>query len=454
MVRGEYKMKIIVYIMLVMLSCNFPVFAITPNLSGLQSRVEKNVKAKTSATLNTVLDMEEANAYQRAQIEKLVTTLVKEVKPTNFKNNAEIVFYLNEKLPNFGDSDSVLLKNAFPTSEGEKPKENLDCDSRAILVKSILELMGYPFGKVWLATLPDHAVLTDGKQYYDLISGRIEVYANAELPLIHRIDTENQYKSLITANLATQARVDAGGGLLMQRANPEKVNEAIRLFKKAVELDSSNLNALMNLVRQIKWKEDISGYQKQIVEVMTLNYLVNTSQNPKVTDEAILNVMRLSPKVREEMMDLSFVDNKNVALWAVELLVKVGENPGGWFSFVAAKINFEQGNYEAMRKNLDVAYSLLGKEDHMRKQFEIAQLGREMELLKRIITGEIPATDNEKLKQLVQESKVMQMILNGDQIPMMYMDLGDFMARWKGCRSFMNRVSNEAFSNKLEDFCE
>lgn len=434
-----------------LLFANMLAVAAPANVSRLGENIEARLAVKTSPTLQVVLDLEEANAYQRAQIEGLLSRLVAEVKGKRFNKLADVVFYLNSRLPNTGSEDSMLLKNAFAERRGEKPKENLDCDSRAILVKSVLEILGYPYGKVWLATLPNHAVLTDGRNYYDLISRQMEYYEGDDLALLHQITTDKQFKSLILANLATYHNSQAGS--IFGRVDREKKRTAKNLFKKAVSLDPTNINALKNLLSFLKYDENDAKYKKQIVEVMVYNYLRNTGQAPQVTDAAVARVAKACRSVEEELIVLTQGDGKN-ALWAVRVLLQAGINPGGWFSLEMAKKSFMSGNYEAMQAHLNKAYALKGKNDYLQKAQLISLLGREMESLSQITQGRIAPEDTPALKRLAERSQVAAMVFLGYSISFDFLEIGDAFAKWKGCRAFMRGVNAADFPDMQNDFCK
>lgn len=138
------------------------------NVASLERNIEKNVhKKRISSVLSMILEVEEPTEYQREEMIKLEHALYQAAKDETFQNFSQLAKFLDEHMP-ASEYDTILIKDAFPTKPGAKPKGSLDCDGRTLFTLGVLERLRKPF-KVYAVSQVDHMLLSDGKLFYDLL---------------------------------------------------------------------------------------------------------------------------------------------------------------------------------------------------------------------------------------------------------------------------------------------
>lgn len=138
------------------------------NVASLERNIEKNVHEKRiSSVLSMILEVEGPTEYQREEMIKLEHALYQAAKDETFQNFSQLAKFLDEHMP-AAEYDTILIKDAFPTKPGAKPKGSLDCDGRTLFTLGVLERLRKPF-KVYAVSQVDHMLLSDGKLFYDLL---------------------------------------------------------------------------------------------------------------------------------------------------------------------------------------------------------------------------------------------------------------------------------------------
>ncbi len=265
------------------------------SIVNLKNEIRNNIKDKQfkSKTLNMVIELEEPTEYQKNQIYNLFNNLCANAKKSNITDIGGLIAFINSQIP--GDpedtKDYTLFKYAFPESKGQAPKGSFDCDSRSLLVLSVLEALGKS-QNIKLVDLTGHVILTDikTKKYFDLTLKDINVVPDQDKLLLSNILFKNDdLKSLLLTNIATDyASKGAGNVVLNKEGDKETLQKAQKLLEEAITLNPRNIAAINNAKYVLSVMPQEKVYDEEGYRDYTAGY------DEMKQKEAIYNVLTLS----------------------------------------------------------------------------------------------------------------------------------------------------------------
>jgi tetratricopeptide (TPR) repeat protein len=195
---------------------------------------------------------EKPTEYQAQQIVELHDKISKLARSQEFKSTAELIAFINVELDsNFSSQESyVKLKDIFPEEKGLESKANFDCDSRAIMVSSILQNMNYTNKDVVMCEMEGHMVLylKNENLYFETTTNKVIELSKEEKAQLNPIVTPEKYFGHLISNQATALALEVESNFFSGRIDKDKREQAIQKFKQAIELDSGNISAKLNLI--------------------------------------------------------------------------------------------------------------------------------------------------------------------------------------------------------------
>lgn len=467
---------------------------------NLSSRVKQKVGSR-SKTLEMVFSIEEPTQYQKDQIRAAVEQAVQAAKKQKFTDLASLIYFLNRQFTQ-EDGDSTLLKMAFPEKEGAKPAGFLDCDSRALLVLAGLEQLGYPFGRVWpvsvplYAIVPNHVVLSDGKDLYDLLTNDSFVLSkDNNLINVQDLDTPRKIESLLLTNK---------GSFFGVQGDREK---AASYYTRALKAYPDNLTALLNLFRVGQGLTKLKAGDR-VMRVYAANYWRLQGRSgvtaDKLSRKDLIQAVKGNHLVAQGAV--SFVDScaetapreylDMVVYWGA-LLTETEHNPMGLYGFKTGIMLFKLGRFKEMVKAFDESAKRLAKDAGLPAEnvtardlpqlirtvpwnnFDSQSIGislpdwwelfpglREQALVaaNTWLAGKIILAEQEVSAQAFQNIRqdfaLAHILLMADdeldwdspRIPMWVTDIINQLKSWKGCRNFINTLNTPNLT--AEGFCK
>ena len=227
-----------------------------------------------SPTLNLIMELEEPNAYQKQQIINFFDGIISSAQKANLTKKEDIFKLINSKLPKEEFDGSVLLKAAFPKSEGAEPESTFGYSARSILAYIVLEAIGlnkglylsFINGEMFLAMPPLAESTGAGKQTKTVFYNLLENDFLAKIPYEEKLDsftlyTQNDFKSLHTA-LAASTKYFEGKKTpyLRDKADIDILREAEKLAKQALKISPQNIGAIDIIVKLANYEMPYSFY--------------------------------------------------------------------------------------------------------------------------------------------------------------------------------------------------
>ncbi|PIT90504.1 MAG: hypothetical protein COU22_01775 [Candidatus Komeilibacteria bacterium CG10_big_fil_rev_8_21_14_0_10_41_13] len=276
-------------------------------IEELNEYIESNeiLSQKSHLPVAWAAAVEKPTDHQISEMIQLVDEAVEKAKTKDFNSLGEKLSYINNQLDDNLEDDKVtpLLKDAFPTQEGQSAKGTLDCDSRSILINSVLVELGEGGDQVKMIILKGHMVL------FNMVDGNIfepstgETFDFEDLPddfksQMHVINNFKQFLSHNVGNLAAKIDYDSRGFRSIFGSKDKEISDKKpeELYQMALELDPDNINAALNFINKVEYKdnynETVINVYKSIIEkaisrIVNFEATLNQVENQEVifTDE-------------------------------------------------------------------------------------------------------------------------------------------------------------------------
>ena len=446
-------------------------FCCTVFTSVSAESLEENVRrvvGRRSPTLAMVLQIEEPTPYQQQQIEALVNKAYLAAQKKQFKSLDELALFINNQFPQDGE-DTPLLKGAFSEAPDQAPQGTLDCDSRALLVVAVWEMLGKPLGNLQLVQMTtdflSHVVLSTGDSWLDLTTGKPfdRQQPLAQPAYVQLLDTPTKLQSLSYANRAAAS-------LISRR----KASQADTFSQKSLSLWPDNLVSLQNM------RSDKPSNYLRVVHVRAANYLASKGQrvsiplthnqlvqaaaeNSAVTMALLNEIDKLSAAGNEVLLQGSDKEynwqSQELKIEANKILIEADRNPFGLMSIRLGKVFFDLDRFDEMIQQANQADRMLPtrlypdpnhpgeyikipevnkrgetwddfKDEVERERFELVN----MIMAARIIRGEQKPI-REELEKKQWSYEILSCVLDG-YCPMKLIKPAEKLRTWKGCRSF------------------
>ncbi len=418
--------------------------------------------ARPSEILQTVYEQENPNDYQKRQIEGLVDEISKKAAVEKFDSYTSLLRFINS---NFGrrQRNTFLLKEAFAEKEGQQPEGTLDCDSKSILALAVIEKLGYPFGKIYLADQYSHVILFYGGEYFDMTLDETVLPSKDDILKTNILNSPAKVRSLI---MGTKAAYEDyySVNVIAGREDKERRAAARKLMEQSIELDPKNITALHNLSVMT---DDIK-YRAQIAGLMMANYFdlfapkplftVNPEMRFKITQpdkavEAVKNSEAIQKEVYEVMAGAYYRDNYEAAFKTGQILEKAGVSMYGYVAGFQAKALFSMGRYDEAKAYVNKADAARYKDDFPAElvadyNYVFGELDEEAYAAD-ILQGKITAAN---IKKYEGRSKIIDGILNGGRVNLRYIKPFERIRQWKGCAAFIDSLGALTLTKK-ENFC-
>jgi len=278
-----------------------------------------------NSLMSLLASAERPNDYQAEQIVELHDSIVNLVKEKKFDNDIDLLAYINSNLDsNFlSQKVSVNLKDAFPEQENKKPKGTFDCDSRAVMVSSILQTLGYTSKDITMFEREGHMLVYSVKEdaYFELTTNKEVELSKDERAQINEINSSKKYFSYLLSNKGTALALE-GRGNIFSYPNKEKLIKSIEILKKAVELDNNNLTAKLNLIKllsdqyqdQAKLREAAELYKEVLASLV---YRYNGVEKDNIESEykpsiSMKNEQEMGEQIEEKKLSLEDLSVKAI----------------------------------------------------------------------------------------------------------------------------------------------
>lgn len=312
-------------------------------ISNIRSTVSEAVNDRQfhSHTLDKIIEIEKPTYYQKEQIYAMFNDLCTQAQNSNLKSKKALISFINSLIPDTSANffqDSVLFKYAFKESKGSKPKGFFDCDTRALMVMSVLEAIHKNDG-IYIVDVAGHVLLTDTKtkQYYDLTLSDINVeLEESKLLFSNMLHLDTDIESLIIGNVATDILMRNSDNVVSGRnGDKTKVEQAQELLKQAIQLNPKNIASINNLKASLQaiilepWnfknyeeyskaleQRDVQKaiYDTQILSILVANYTDNYIA--KIPNQFLYReVQYFSQEETDDASDFlkAFKNNSNIA---------------------------------------------------------------------------------------------------------------------------------------------
>lgn len=195
---------------------------------------------------------ENQTEYQSQQIVNLHDKISQDAQSQEFKTTTELMAYVNSELDSsFPSQESyVKLKDIFPEDEGAEPKANFDCDSRAIMISSILQDMGYTNEDVVMCEMEGHMVMYSKREdvYFETTTNKVIELSQEQKAQLNPITTPEKYFGHLLSNQGTALALEAESDWFHGHIDKDKREQAIQKLKQAIKLDPGNVTAKLNLI--------------------------------------------------------------------------------------------------------------------------------------------------------------------------------------------------------------
>jgi len=223
-----------------------------------------------NSLMSLLASVERPNDYQSKQIIELHDSIVNLVKKRKFTNDIDLLAYINSNLDsNFSSQKvSLNLKDAFSEKEDEKPKGTFDCDSRTVMVSSILQTLGYSSQDITIYETEGHMFMYAVKEdtYFELTTNKQIKLSKDKQAQMDKIDNLTKYFAYLLSNRGTALALE-GQGNIFSYPNKDKIIKSIEILKKATELDGNNLTAKLNLIKLLSDQYQNSDQIKEAAEL-------------------------------------------------------------------------------------------------------------------------------------------------------------------------------------------
>jgi hypothetical protein len=195
---------------------------------------------------------EKPTEHQSQQIIDLHNKVSKAAQSQKFKNVTDLMAFVNHELHSDFSSQKayVNLKDIFPEQENQNPKAVFDCDSRSIMISSILQNIGYTSDDIAMCQMEGHMLMFSKKEgvYFETTTNSILDPTKEQQIQMNDINTLEKYVGHLLSNKGTALALDAESNWLQGRIDKDKIDLAIQTLGQAIELNEDDITSKINLL--------------------------------------------------------------------------------------------------------------------------------------------------------------------------------------------------------------
>ena len=435
--------------------------------------------------------IERPTHYQAEQIIELHDTITESAQTEEFKTTTELISFINAKLdPNFTRNASYIqLKDAFPEERGKEAQGHFDCDSRSIMIYSVLQNMGYTHEDVTMVQMEGHMIMyiQDENIFFETTTNKVTELSREEKAQLNPISTPEKYFAHLLANEGTALAFEAKSDFFRGRIDAEKQNQAIQKMKESLALDPDDITNQINLIQLLayaeKTEENLNMASKLYRDMLTrlVNNYHGISQNNdhenimpyinKVDEfkyqkknpsmqELSLHAIKESDYIKNKFTDYShFLDyetqnHKESALVHTLLLQSIPQEEQESMSADLHRANiahaqFRAGNYE---EYLSHANNLIEKLSSRKKttytyylELEIEKLNNQ-KMVAEILSGKIDLSEK-NIGNIIDEytdDPILGPVISGEEHwKVNSIDAVEVLKSWKGYKELRELIIKE-----------
>jgi len=211
-----------------------------------------------------VFYMEKPDTQQSQAITNLVDTITAKVKAQKFKDLNEEISFINRELdPDFDKSrNTINLKDAFVRAGEKEARGTLDCDSRSVLIETILARIGLTDREVGMCLSEGHMVLdnkTEGN-FFETNTNQPFTLTGPGKDKAVPLNSADKYIAYLLGNKAIDSYYNGGNA-----------RQAKELLETAKSLDGDNMT---NDLNYLKILEGLETYGKRFQAAQEYEKLV------------------------------------------------------------------------------------------------------------------------------------------------------------------------------------
>jgi len=192
-----------------------------------------------------VFYMEQPDEKQRQAILDLIESVTAKIKTQKFDSLNEEISFINRELDsNFQSSfNTINLKDAFAKEGEEIPRGTFDCDSRSVMIETILFKTGLTDREVGMCLSEGHMVLDNKVEgnFFETNTNQPFTPAGFDKDKAVPMNSANKYIAYLLGNKATDAFY-----------NESNAAKAKGLLEAAKSLDSDNITNDLNYIKVLK----------------------------------------------------------------------------------------------------------------------------------------------------------------------------------------------------------
>ena len=243
--------------------------------------------------LNLLATIEKPSVYQLNFLENAANKIKEELTGKNL-GVMETIRYINDRLTELfpqdaNKGDSILLKDIVLVKAGASPKGNIDCDSRSLLIYSVMQKLGKE-KELAITELTGHAMLyvPSSQIFFETLNSTEKqkgTLTERELLELNILDTPQKIMGFVYSNMATsvasEVQAEENARIFFHKTNPsfdlaEKKKEAEQLFNKALELNPDQITLRKNYITtyesDFKKAETVALMHQSIIITLENNY--------------------------------------------------------------------------------------------------------------------------------------------------------------------------------------
>jgi tetratricopeptide (TPR) repeat protein len=192
-----------------------------------------------------VFYMEQPDAKQSRAILDLIESITAKIKAQKFNSLNEEISFINRELDsNFQSSfNTINLKDAFAKEGEEIPHGTFDCDSRSVMIETILFKTGLTDREVGMCLSEGHMVLDNKVEgnFFETNTNQPFTPTGPDKDKAVPMNSGNKYIAYLLGNKATDVFYNEGNA-----------NKAKGLLEAAKSLDSDNITNDLNYIKVLK----------------------------------------------------------------------------------------------------------------------------------------------------------------------------------------------------------
>ncbi|MCF7833776.1 MAG: hypothetical protein K9L98_00180 [Candidatus Pacebacteria bacterium] len=224
---------------------------------------------------------EKPTDFQAERIINLHDSISKETKLKKFSTLSETIIFINQRLDsNFSNKKAFTnLKDVFPEQEGENTRALFDCDSRIVMIASVLQNIGFTPEDFVIYGMEGHMIIYSKKEqkYIEATTNKIVDLGQDEKVQFNEISSFNQYIAYVLSNRITEEALKFENNIFSKTKIPDfekQLGECIKELKEVSALDNDNITIKLNLIHLLTLDQNNTNNLKEAV-VLYKEFLLN-----------------------------------------------------------------------------------------------------------------------------------------------------------------------------------